>query len=354
MSLNRSSLRLVLAALVLISFSALASPAAARAATTPQTRTVVDMAGRHVTIPADVTKVATNIPLVPPTVAALGGVKKLVNLTSSPSTSLFQTMYPSTRSLPAFPVAGISPEEVLKLHGQVLIMTSLTPTLLTSFSNAGIPVVEIGNFTDAKDLETAVKVMAEVLGGNAPARAKAFDSFYSSRVSAIQSKTKGVSRPTVYYAPGPDTTTTVGTGNIITTSINQAGGVNVAAQHGIGASTPGSFAFPSISAETLLSWNPQIIVTITPQVKQLFLTDPQLSALSAVRNHRVYACPSGAFAWCASSAEAALQPLWLASVLHPKQFKATGQSLSGDLRTFYSRFYSYKLSSKQVQTILDS
>ena len=31
-------------------------------------RTVVDMAGRHVQIPTNVTRVATNIPLIPPTI----------------------------------------------------------------------------------------------------------------------------------------------------------------------------------------------------------------------------------------------------------------------------------------------
>ncbi|MGH3673114.1 MAG: hypothetical protein ACRDSH_21220, partial [Pseudonocardiaceae bacterium] len=55
------------------------------------TRTIVDMAGRHVQIPITVTRVATNIPLIPPTIYLLGGISKLVAATTTPATPLFTT-----------------------------------------------------------------------------------------------------------------------------------------------------------------------------------------------------------------------------------------------------------------------
>jgi iron complex transport system substrate-binding protein len=131
-------------------------------------------------------------------------------------------------------------------------------------------------------------------------------------VASIQARTADATKPTVYYAPGPNATTTVGNGNITTASIQEAGGANIAAQHGIGAS--------------------------------------QYATLTAVRDHHVYACPAGVFAWCASSSEAALQPTWLAKTLHPELF--TGLYVENSTREFYSTFYRYRLSAAQLDSIM--
>ena len=88
---------------------------------------------------------------------------------------------------------------------------------------------------------------------------------------------------------------------------------------------------------------------ISPKVQQQF-SDPQYSSLAAVRNHRVYTCPTGVFAWCASSAESALQPLWFAKKLHPGLF--SNVNLTAEVKDFYSKFYSYQLSDQQASAIL--
>lgn len=131
-------------------------------------------------------------------------------------------------------------------------MTSLTPSLLPALMSLGIPVVEVGEVNHGPNPEATVNLVADVLGSSAPARAKQFNFYYDGNVKLAEAKTGSLpnaSRPTVYYAPGPGSTTTVGSGNIITGSINEAGGRNIAAEHGIGASQGTSFAFPTINAE---------------------------------------------------------------------------------------------------------
>jgi iron complex transport system substrate-binding protein len=317
------------------------------------TRTVLDMTGRPVQIPAAMNRVATNIPLIPPTMELLDGIDTLVAAPTSSFNPLFTTIAPTTRDVLLSPVRTINAEELLKLHPQVFIMTNLTPQLLPTLERLNIPVVEISDLGTPERLQTMVQLVADVLGGDAPSRARQYESYFNETVQRVEAKTASLpdpSRPTVYYAPGPDPSTTIGKGNIITSSIEEAGGRNIAAEHGIGANKPGAFAFPAITAEALLAWNPQVIVAIDAKVHQQFLSDPKYAALDAVRSHRVYACPVGVFAWCASSSESALAPVFLAKVLHPDLF--ADLNLNSETNDFYSRFYSYRLSDRQVDEIL--
>lgn len=328
------------------------SPAGTSPAAPPTgSRTVVDMVGRQVQIPTNVTRVATNIPLIPPTIYLLGGISKLVYQPTS-TQSLFETIYPAIKNIPSSPPSSVNDETLLKTQPQVFIMTVYMQNLLPTLTRLKVPVVEIGALNNPTSLEAEVNLVADVLGGAAPARAKQFSSYYDGNVTMVQTKIRSLpstSQPTVYYSPGPNPTTTVGLGNIITASINEAGGQNIAAVHGV--SQGSSFAFPTINTETLLGWNPSVIVTINRQIQQQFTSDPQFAALAAVRNHRVYACPTGVFAWCASSAESALQPLWLAKTLHPDLFPTL--NLATEVKNFYARFYAYQLSDQQVSAILD-
>lgn len=314
------------------------------------TRTVVDTTGRHVQIPNTVTRVGTDIPLIPPMISLLGGMSKLVYRPND-SSSLFETIYPAIKNMPSSPAPSINDEELLKAHPQVFIVTSFAQNVLPTLTRLGIPYVEVAAFNDPTQLEAGVNLVADVLGGTAPARAKQFTSYYNGNVTLVQSRIAPLpasSRPTVYYGPGPDTTTTVGTGNIITASINEAGGRNIAAEHGL--SQGGGFAFPTINAEQLVTWNPQVIIAISAKIQQQFTSSPQYTALGAIRNHRVYACPAGIGAWCASGPEAALQPLWIAKTLHPELF--SDLDLAAAVKDFYSKFYSYQLSDRQVSGIL--
>jgi iron complex transport system substrate-binding protein len=350
----------VVVALIVIAMSSLvacgtsttpSSGAPSSGAPSGTTRTVVDMTGRHVQIPTTVTRVATNIPLIPPTIYLLGGISKLVYQPTG-SDPMLGSIDPAIKNISSGPTSSINDEALLKTHPQVFIMTIYTQNLLPTLTRLGIPTVEVGAFNNPAQLEAGVNLVADVLGGNAPTRAQQFDSYYNGNVALVQAKTGSLphaGRPMVYYAPGPDPTTTVGSGNIITASIDEAGGQNIAATHDIPQGS--SFAFPTINTETLLKWNPQVIVAISPQIQQQFTNNSQYGSLAAVRDHRVYTCPTGVFAWCASSAESALQPLWFAKTLHPSLFPNV--NLITEVKDFYSKFYSYQLSDQQANAILN-
>ncbi|MCV7031057.1 ABC transporter substrate-binding protein [Mycobacterium sherrisii] len=341
-------IRAVLAA-VCVATSAAGCGAAHHSPAEP-TRTVVDMTGQHVQIPATVTRVATNIPLIPATIELLGGIDTVVAAARGSFNALFTTIAPATQQIPRSPPNSLNAEQLLDLHPQVFFMTDLTPGLLPMLQRLQIPVVQITAFTSPQDLQKAVNLVAQVLGGAAPARARQYDTYFDAVIQQVHAGAQ-TDRPTVYYAPGPDPTTTVGADNIITASIEAAGGRNIAVEHGIGGHQPGAFAFPTITAETLLAWNPDVIVASNARVADQLATDPTFATLNAVRDHHIYTCPVGIFPWCASSSEAALAPLFLAKKLHPERF--SDLNLANKVANFYIQFYGYSLTGPQVTAILD-
>ena len=72
--------------------------------------------------------------------------------------------------------------------------------------------------------------------------------------------------------------------------------------------------------EQVAAWNPDVIIVGTApnqQNRQAILDDPRWREIKAVREGKVFVNPSGAYLWDRHSAEAALQVLWAAKLLHP-------------------------------------
>lgn len=346
--------------------TAVALPAACSTATSPSTsaatgsgathkaatRTVVDMVGRSVQIPDHVTRVATNYPALPTTLYLLGDIHDLVGATPMSFDPLFKTIDPAVATIPdPFPAASsVNTEALLATHPQVVLLSPAGAAFIPTLTRLHIPVLEFSAFQSAAALEAGTQLLARVFGGPAISRAAAYTAYFRANIAKVTAKTAGLpaaSRPSVFYATqGP--TTTEGTGSIVTTWIEQGGGVSVAAAHGVGPIKGATF--PSVSVETLLRWNPQYIVTLGAPLAHTFETSPQYAALAAVRNHHVYPTPAGVFPWSVRSVESALQPLWIARTLHPALF--TSLDLAASVRAFYKRFYSYSLSASQVNAIL--
>ena len=78
--------------------------------------------------------------------------------------------------------------------------------------------------------------------------------------------------------------------------------------------------------------------------------DPAWQSISAVKNNRIYANPTGTFPWDRYSAEEALQILWAAQLFHPEQFKDL--NMVEKTQAFYKKYYGYALSKENAEQIL--
>ena len=81
-------------------------------------------------------------------------------------------------------------------------------------------------------------------------------------------------------------------------------------------------SWTEISYEQLLAMNPQVLVipAEAAYTAQDVLGDPELAALDAVKNGRVYAMPTAFEAWDSPVPSGVLGALWLASELHPEAY----------------------------------
>lgn len=318
------------------------------------TRTVVDMTGRSVQIPARVERVATNFPALNQMIFMLGGADRIVATSKDMGKSypLFTTMYPRLKQIPApfdSGSANANAEEVLAAHPDVVLLSSGAKALLPTMDRLHIPTMIFDSFKDPEELKAGIGLVADVLGGDAVARAKQFTAYYDANVKRVETATADIAqpgRPKVYYTAG-NPLQTEGNGSIVTTWMDAAGGRNIAAENGVSAPP----TFTTVQFEDVVSWNPDVIICREPGTKAAILADQRWRDIAAVKDNHVFVSPRGVFIWSVRSAEAALQPLWAAKMLHPDKF--ADLDLRKEVKDFYARFYSYKLSEQQIDGILN-
>jgi iron complex transport system substrate-binding protein len=198
-----------------------------------------------------------------------------------------------------------------------------------------------------------VTTTADVLGPDAQAQAKAYNSYLDTTLADVAAKTSTVpmaSRPSVLHISTLDPLVIDGTDSIIDSWITAAGGRNAATVSG---------NLKPVSTEQITQWNPDVIILGTnaggssgagAKTLATLAADPVFSQLAAVRNHRTYINPAGAYLWDRYSAEEALQVQWAATLLHPELF--TDLDMVAVTKNFYTRFLHYDLTDEQAGRIL--
>jgi iron complex transport system substrate-binding protein len=253
------------------------------------------MAGRNVAVPAQVNRFATAYPAVNQMVFMLGAADKLVATSQDAANqALFVTLYPRLKDIPAAFDTGLTQvnRETLLANGpEVVFISSTNQALRDAIEATGIPVVVLATFTGPDQIKAGLNTVAEVLGGDAPARAQRFASYYDGNVARVQAVTASIpesSRPTALYNGG-DPLVTEGQGSIVTTWMTQGGARNVAAESGItGVLVP-------ITLEAVLGANPDYIICRDPSTKPKVLQDPRWANVTAVRENHVLVQPQGIF-----------------------------------------------------------
>ncbi|MCM3882316.1 ABC transporter substrate-binding protein [Frankia sp. R82] len=328
-----------------------ATPTAAATSATPTTHEVVDMGGRHVTVPTHPNRIVTNYPAVTQIIFMLGGIERVVgvplsNLTTLP---LFKKIYPPLAQKKAVfgaDTTTVNTETLLAQKPDLVVLTSGNQALVKKITDLGVPVVQIASFPDYKKLDDGVTFLADVLGGDAPKRAQQYVEYVDGNVATINkglASLPSTDRPKLYYTANSPLNTEGG-GSIIDNWSTLAGGVNVATAHGV------TGTMKDVSAESIVQWDPEYVFCRDASSCRAIEADPRWSSVSAVRNKHLIVNPRGVFVWAARSAEEALQPIFVAKTLHPAQF--TDVSVEQEIKEFYQTFYSYKLTDAEVTGIL--
>lgn len=235
-------------------------------------------------------------------------------------------------------------EELVALGPQVVFDSK--DTMREKLGELGIPLVNC-TFSTFEQMEQSITMSAQVFGGDAPAIAEKYNAELEQTVSDVKAVTDAIAtedRPKVMHGPSVYTYNLDGTGTIIDTWINAAGGVNV-----VDASTTGT-AEASFSLEQIIAWNPDVIITGTPSEVDQILHDESWASISAVQKGQVYVNPKGVFGWDRYGVEELLQVPWAANLLHPDLFPDL--DITQRVKDFYHTYLYYDLTDEEVKLIL--
>ncbi|KYK81823.1 peptide ABC transporter substrate-binding protein [Aggregatibacter actinomycetemcomitans serotype e str. SC936] len=314
-----------------------------------QAKIITDADGNQVDIPERVERVADLWHANNQIVLLLGGADKLVVTTTSISANpWYKEVYPKIKEVPVLTNGEtIQIEELLAQKTDAVLLSK--KSMLKEVNQTGLKGVHV-SFQDFDGLKKTVRITADVLGGDAPQVAKKYIKELNDNINFVHSRVKDVKdrqKPRVLHiTSGSDLLKIDGGKSMIGDWIRMAGGRNV---------LPDEANMVNVTMETIVQANPDVIIIGSSGNKaqgaiEKIKADPTWQSISAVKNNRIYANPTGTFPWDRYSAEEALQILWAAQLFHPERFGDLDMVLK--TQDFYQRYYNYSLSRENAQQIL--
>lgn len=196
---------------------------------------------------------------------------------------------------------------------------------------AGLQVFAVKGETLAQSFET-VRLMGRVLGCEDKAEAYLADCRRLLRL--VEERTQSIppeKRARVMFA-GPKGVYSVATGQMLQTELlRRAGAENVASY------LKGFWC--DVSPEQVASWNPDVIFLGSSKgtygVEQVYRSS-QFTAVTAVRQRRVYAFPSNIGWWDYPAPHCVLGVVWAAKTLYPERFRDVDMLAVAD--DFYAKY----------------
>ena len=314
-----------------------------------QAKIVTDVDGNQVNIPERVERVADLWHANNQIVLLLGGADKLIATTTAIAANpWFAEVYPNIKNVPVLTNGEtIQVEELLSQKPDAVLLSK--KSMLNEVNQAGLKGVRV-RFQDFDGLKKTVRITAEVLGDKAPAVAESYIKELEENIQFVESRIKDVKekqRPTVLHITnGADLLKIDGGKSMIGEWIRLAGGKSV---------LPDEANMVTVTMESIVEANPDVIIIGSSGNKsqaaiEKIKADPSWQSISAVKNNRIYANPTGTFPWERYSAEEALQILWAAQLFHPERF--ADLDMVTKTQDFYQKYYNYNLSKENAQQIL--
>ncbi|MBL8707196.1 MAG: ABC transporter substrate-binding protein [Rhodospirillales bacterium] len=329
-------------ALLAASAAALLLPRAARA---QSTRTVTDMAGRKVALPAKIARVVTlgSLPVINSFVFAMGEGRTLLNGLADFDRPhwKYQTVFaPHLKGLPRMQQPNREPNVEAILLARPDVVLTMHRESVGLLESRGIAVVFLA-WREPEDAKACMAILGEVFGK--PEVARRYTAYFDGTLHQVRATLAGVTekeRPRVLYMqPGTLTQPRL----IAEWWIPAAGGVSVTNDGRTAESR-------SFTLEQVIAWDPDILIVTDPRDVTLVQTDRVFRELRAVKSGKVYIVPIGAHTWANRTSEQPLTVLWAAKTFHPARFPSL--DLAAETDRFYREFFGHALAKPEIDEIL--
>lgn len=316
-------------------------------------RTITDMSGVDVTVPAEVKSVINLWPSSNQIMITLGAQDKQTAYMATlqkPSFTWMQIVNPAIMEKQTVGGNGdVTAEELLNLKPDLVITSSDEDA--EAYRAAGLNAACM-MFNNYDGLKESVLKTGEALGSSEKERADKYVEYLEKNIKLVQDRLKDVKdedKPVVHYVDGQSGTSpykTTGNGTMQEEWLTMAGGK---------LSTDGILQGMSkeITPEQFLSINPDVIIvggTGQADAYDALMNDASLANLKAVQDGKVYRNPQGTFQWDRFGSESALQVLWVAKTLYPDKFEDI--DMKKETISFYKDYLGYDLSDEYADAIL--
>jgi len=318
--------------------------------TAPQTeRTVVDMAGRSVKLPAEIKSIATfgSIGVLNDFVETLGEGSKICNEMSASFTKTDRWKYqylfaPQLKTSPVFQDASgaILMEKVLQTKPDLCL--AMTKAETDQLAAQGQNVLYL-SWDKTDDVKKCMTLLGEAL--NKQEVAADYLAYFDKTVAKAQDLTKDLQETDKKKVVYGSITTYTQPHLIAEWWIPAAGGISVTNN----GRTAQSLTY---TLEDLLKWNPDVMILSDPAIKKDVLADGRLGNIPAVKNKQIFSIPCVAHVWGNRTTEQPLTILWTMNKLYPKIM--TTEALAKEISYFYSHFFKYNLTDEQIKEIIGS
>ena len=265
--------------------------------------------------------------------------------------SVFETMFPAAVSNNTVANSDFIPnvEEITRINPDVVIQWADqgdSATYIEPIEAAGYPVIGL-RYGTQEYLEQWIKMFATLLQREDRGE-QILQRMHQTIASLQEFAAQQTASPTVLFLRSAgDSGYNAGmssTRGYMNTWMTLCGATNVGADVDYSTSN-------ATSVEQLLAWDPEIIFvsSMTALTPADLYADSALSQLRAVKNHKVYAVPSGGFWWDPPSAESHLTMMWAAQIAYPD---TAAFDLREQLRENYEFLYGYSVSQDEIDQIL--
>ena len=321
---------------------------------TEETRTFTDSAGRTVTIPKELKKIAPSGPLAQ-LVLYTAAPDLLCGLAREFSESAEGYIDDTYYSLPVFGQfygknANLNMEALLEAAPDIVVdigesKENIAEDLDALSEQLGIPVVFIE--ATLPTMENAYTKLGELTGDEKGCEILA--QYCKELLEDTAKKAASIpenEKKTVYLASGSEGLNTNASGSIHGDIVEQIGAVNAARVDA--ASTGGG---SEVSLEQIFLWNPDIILADTKELYEKILADPAWQDLPAVKENRVYQIPDIPYSFINNppSVNRLIGIPWLGSIVYPEIYT---EDITSEVTEFYKLFYHIELTQEQLDEIL--
>ena len=292
--------------------------------------TIVDQAGRIVTVPKDYDSVALCYRVVIRFLLSLDQGEKIKGI--GKTEDFLEVLEPGLADCVDVGKGVADIEALAELNPDIFFHKSHDPETLEAVEALGIPSVGI-------DVETpeAMLVALDVLGKVCGEQEKAqkLREYYDAKLADADERTAGIEEKKTAVIMGSSIGKVADATMLQGEMIERAGGINVAAE------LDATELWPTAGAEQIFAWNPDYIF-ISGSESAVYgvddiLNDPAWSEMNAVKNKNVYVMPAAVDSWEFPGVMSTLGIDYMMHIMYPELM--TDQELEQRVDEFYQLSY---------------